>query len=60
MEKNQKSTETQHKSGTAGQGDKMKDSAKHDPTSKKMMNEKTDEKPSKDVHSTSHKDGKGK
>lgn len=53
MDKNQKSTATQSKSGTAAHGDKK--SVKHDTSSKKMMDVKSDAKSEHGMHTSSGK-----
>ena len=58
MDKNQKSTGGLHKTGTTSQSDKMKDHAKQDTSSKKMMDQKSVGKSEKAMHTSSDKNGK--
>ena len=52
MDKNKKSTDTQHKTGTAGRSEK--EVTKHDILSRKMMDE-SDTKPEKRMNTSSGK-----
>ena len=58
MDKKQKSTATQHKTEDAAHSGK--ESAKHDTSSKKMMDEKSNSKSEKAMHASSDKGSKGK
>ena len=60
MDKNQKDSTSQHTTGTNAQGGKMKDSSKHDTSSKKMTDDKSDGKSEKGMHTSSDKSSKGK
>ena len=60
MDKNQKDSTSQHKTGNGLQTDKTKDSSKHDTSSKKMMDEKSAGKSEKGMHASSDKSSKGK
>ena len=60
MDKNQKDSSGQHKTGAAAHSDKTKNSTMQDTSSKKMMDEKSDGKSEKVMHASSDKSSKGK